>query len=272
MPTPILSRRVLVVGGSAAALHAGTAALGAVLTGCDGETTGARVSYETVASSDVVAGEAFDTSLGWVVTLDEAWVCLGYLRYAEGSPIAAAEPLPRRFARWLVPEAHAHPGHYEEGATLGEMRTPQLVELLGGPQSLGVEAGVSGNAHSALVRFHSDDSLSAPRPEAVALVAGEASREGVTRRFVAIATRDEVLNSVSERPEVPGCPLSGGPMETDGIIRLEVQLRLWLDQVDFELVPDGTEEMELSPGQPPHNAFLRGVQKAAAYVFAYEPV
>jgi len=277
MAEPTLSRRVLLVAGSATALHATTAALGAALSGCDGATTGMRVTYESTAQSDVAAGEAFDTALGWTITLDEAWIYLEYLRYAQGSPVAAAprgRSLPRRLAAWLVPEAQAHPGHYDEGATLGEMRTPQLVELLGAPQTLGAEPGVSGDAHSALVRFHGDDSASASYPDAVAFVAGTATRDGVSRPFVAVATRDEVLDTSSDLPEVPGCPLDGGPMDADGTIHLEVQLRLWVDQIDFALVPEPAQDedaIELTVGEPPHNAFLRGVKKAAAYQFHYEP-
>lgn len=266
------TRRAMVAAGSAATLYASTTALGAALVGCDAATTGRRVAYETIVQSDVVQDESFVTTLGWTVTIDEAWIGLSYVRYAEGSAIASApKSLPRRLASWLVPRAQAHPGHYDEGATLAEMRTPQVVSLLGEPRSLGTESGVTGDARSALLRFHSDDVANAPRPQTVALVAGVATRDGVTRRFVAVATRDDVSSTVSGEPEVVGCPLEGGPMDTGGVFHLEVRIRTWLDQVDFELVGDGAEESELVVGEPPHNAFVRGVQKAAAYRFSYEP-
>ncbi|MEQ9319173.1 MAG: hypothetical protein RIF41_08430 [Polyangiaceae bacterium] len=273
MTRPTLTRRAALAGGSAVAFHALTTALGAAAAGCDGATTGSRVSYETLVQSDVDVDETFVTGMGWTVAIQEARIGVGYLRYAEGSAVATVpKSLPCRLASLLVPEAQAHPGHYDEGATVGEMRTPRVVELLGGPRSLGVEPGVSGDARSALLRFHSDGAMNAPRPDTVALVAGVATRDGEIRRFAAVATRDDVLSTASGEPEVAGCPLEGGPMDTDGVFHLEVQLRVWLDQVDFELLPDVVEETELAVGQSPHNAFLRGVQKAAAYRFSYQPV
>lgn len=262
-----LPRRLFLTAGSVAGLQLTLTGLSATLGGCDGSTTGRRTVFETVAQSDVAAGEAFDNAFGWTIELAEAWICLGYLRYAEGRPLARRAP---SLSRLLLREAQAHPGHYDEGLTIGEMRTPQLVDLLGPAQSLGSEPGVSGDAQSALVRFHAGESVSAPVPEAVAYVRGIARREGVEQSFTAVAERDQVLNSVSGEAEIPGCPLDGGPLDHDGVILLEVRLRLWLDQVDFELVPDGAEPA-LVAGEPPHSAFLRGVQKAAAYSFHYDP-
>ncbi|MEZ4446561.1 MAG: hypothetical protein R3B72_46205 [Polyangiaceae bacterium] len=271
----MLSRRLLLAAGSATTLHAVTTAAGALLGGCEQSTTGGRVTYESTASSDLTRGESFDNAFGWSISLDEAWLSIAYLRYVEGTPIAMApSTLPQRFARLLVPQASAHPGHYDEGGTLGEMRTPQLLDLLADPIVLGSEAGVTGNARSALVRFQADASLDAGAPGAVALVHGVATSGSESRTFTALTTAEELVHSSTGAPEVIGCPLDGGPIDQDGTIAMEVQLRIWLEQVDFSLVPAGTTDDELlalEPGTPPHNAFVRGVQKASAYLFHYSP-
>ncbi|MEQ9321879.1 MAG: hypothetical protein RIF41_22110 [Polyangiaceae bacterium] len=200
-----LSRRAFLATGSTIALHVGAATLAA----CESSsTTGDRVMYETTATGDVAGGEAFVTSMGWTVSLDEAWIAIGYVRFVEGSPLAmrpARRRRPGRAADWLVRAAHAHPGHYTEGLAIGEVLTPQLVHLLDGTQSLGEELGVSGDARSAVLRFEDGDGVDVPRPGVVAFVAG--------------------------------------------------------------LAGDTTP---LVPGDPPHNAFLRGVQKAAGYPFRYQ--
>ena len=46
-----------------------------------------------------------------------------------------------------------------------------------------------------------------------------------------------------------------------------------LDQIDFEQVAPAADEsrVDLAPGSPPYNAFVRGLKKAAAYWFGYLP-
>ena len=54
---------------------------------------------------------------------------------------------------WAIREAHAHPGHYEAGGTIGEMLTPTSVDLVQGVTDLGTGPGITGTALSARFSF-----------------------------------------------------------------------------------------------------------------------
>jgi hypothetical protein len=263
MPRPhTLSRRVCLAGSAVALVQASSLALGAALSGCDDTTGGRRIQLEARVTSD--AAESHMTALGWRVELDEAFLCLASIVYLEGAPVASL------LSRALVPSAHAHPGHYDAGAVIGESNVVALVDLLAGETVLGVEGGVTGLAQSAAILFHdpAKEPLDAPGG-AVAYLHGVANRDAVELEFIAAAPVGEVLSLTNGLPEVDGCPLDGGDIQSNGVVTLTVRTALWLDQIDFSLVPAG--EVELAAGEPPHVAFVRGVKKAAAYQFAYQP-
>ena len=105
----------------------------------------------------------------------------------------------------------------------------------------------------------------------VVIVEGVATQGSESRPFRASAGVDDVLEG--GLPAVVGCELDRGAVQSDGIVTLDVRLSVWLDQVDFALVPasgDGSK-VELSRDDNPHQAFVRGLKKAAAYAFSYAP-
>ena len=227
-------RRAFVTCLGAAGLLSAELALGLAAGGCGDETAGERVVLETRAE---LAQTTFSTSLGWEITLTEATVAIGELRYFEGEPVTA----------WFgIRPAYAHPGHYQEGGTVGEMLEPVSVDLMASPVALPAGNGVTGTARSAL--FAADS----------VRVAGTAKQGATERTFFAVASPSE---------PVVGCTFANGEISGDGTVVVTVHAEVWLDQVDFALLPDSGE---LVPGEIPHKAFVRGLQKAAAYTFAYE--
>ncbi len=258
-----LSRRVWLTGCALAGVEAGHMVLG--VTGCGGGTTGRRFTLETRVTADVATDPRTVTANAWEVTVSRAVLALSDLVYVEGAPVA-------RLLRFIR-NAHAHPGHYREGDVLGEAHAPTVVDLLGAETSLGATEAVTGLARSVTLGFH-DPETGAPRSprSAVALVEGIARREGEDERaFIAHDFASDVLSSVSELPEVSGCPLQSGDFTGDGVVTLQVQVQLWLDQIDFGEVPaaDAADPYELGSAEAARNAFIRGVKKAAAYTFSY---
>lgn len=282
-----LSRRIL----GRAALGAGcflllsSAQLGVgLLSGCDDTTTGNRVVIESLVESDVRAGETFTNDKGWAITLDEATVAFASLTYVEGAPVASLGPLPKaapapdRGLLYLLSlrSAHAHPGHYVEGAVVGEMTSPTVVDLLGDQVSLGESEGVTGTARSARIVF-ADPATSGfadTMGDAVVIVSGVAQKEGeADRRFRGTALPADVFPTGKDIPEVDGCILDDGAVSSDGTVLLTIDVKLWLDQIDFADVPAPTdgEIAELVHGESPHNALSRGIKKALAYHFRFIP-
>lgn len=248
-----LTRRACLVGTAFASLEAASLALG-----CDVATTGTRFVLESQVTSDVTTDAVVSALDGWEVSLSRAEIGLSTLLYLEGAPVA------RRWA--LMRSAHAHPGHYQGGTVLGESHTRAVVDLLGGPFSLGVSEAVSGIARSVTLGFLDRDDTP------VALVEGVARRDGDEDRvFVARAFTADLLSTATSLPEVSGCRLDDGELLGEGVVTLEVQVRRWLDQIDFSEVVAQPEPYRLAEGEPATNAFLRGVRKAAAYAFTYRP-
>jgi hypothetical protein len=273
---PTFGRRALLIGSGAAAVSVAHLGLGAWLSGCsDSGTGGRRVLYESHARADVRAGEAFVSGVGWEIEVSRAQLCVEHLVYLEGAPVARAPRLRQRLRELVVPEAHAHPGHYDEGQVFGEMVTPGLVDLLAGDTLLGSAEGVTGVVQSAMLRFADPAALNADEMEgAVVVVEGIARLPGDAaseRSFVARALPAEVLSSNTDQPEVYGCPVTDGDVQSDGVMTLEVHVRLWLDQVDFAELPAGSERATVLPSDgAAFNAFHRGLRKVAAYTFTFE--
>lgn len=272
-------RRTALTSGCVALLGVAHLGLG-LASGCNDSTTGSRVVFETRVTSDLIAAQPFDNAHGWSVTVDQAIVGIGSLAYVEGAPVALHRPPTPGVAPahgWLeIPAAHAHPGHYVEGTVLGEMTVPAAVDLLAGEVSLGETDGITGTARSARFVFADPAaaSISGAMGDAVAIVSGVARKDGeIDRPFRAVAQAADVLPTGSDIPEVDGCVLDAGSVSGDGTVILTIRATLWLDQIDFGDLPEpvGGEAVELTPGEPPHNAFARGLKKAIAYHFEFVP-
>jgi hypothetical protein len=229
-------------------------------------TLGARIEAESL---------TFTNGYAWNVQVERALVSVGPLRYLEGAVVARRKPLRGdALARWFtVGTAHAHPGHYEEGGAIGEMLVPASVNLALGPANLAAGAGISGNALSARFSFQSppEGQFAADLGTSVAIVEGVATQGAESRPFRASASVDDVLEAGA--PAIVGCELRDGSVQSDGVVTLDVHLNVWLDQVDFALVPASTDgtKVDLARDQNPHKAFVRGLKKAAAYTFSYAP-
>ena len=259
-----LSRRAFGAVSGGAALSLGELAFGVGQTACSGEGTtgGKRVELVTRVRAE---STSFVNAFEWAVELDVALLSIGPLRYLEGAPVASR-------SSFGIRAAHAHPGHYIEGGTLGEMLEPATVDLTAmteifrGP-------GVTGEALSARFTFQDPPAgeLSEQLVPHVVLLEGSAASGSTTLRFRAGARLADVTDA-DGNPFVSGCPFEDGAIDRDGSVLLSVSPALWLDQLDFSLLaPNGNEPVELEPGSTPHQAFARGLKKGAAYLFRYTP-
>jgi hypothetical protein len=260
-----ISRRAFGALGGGVALSLGQLALGASQTACSGDdtTSGKRVELVTRVRADTLS---FTNAFAWTVELDVALLSIGPLRYLEGAPVA-------RNSRFGIREAHAHPGHYVEGGTLGEMLEPTTVDLSAPMTEVFRGSGVTGEALSARFTFQDPPAgdLAGELSPHVVLVEGSATSGTTTLRFRASAQLADIVDPEGN-PFVTGCTFEEGAIGGDGSVLLTVSPALWFDQVDFSaLEPNGGERVELEAGGTPHKAFARGLKKGAAYLFRYSP-
>lgn len=262
-----MKRRALLVSSAAVALLAAELGLGLFASGCSEapETGGKRVTLATRVTLEAAARAPFSTSLGWQITLDAAYVSIGELRYFEGDPVTAW--------RWIeIRSAHAHPGHYQEGGAIGEMLEPASVDLFSTPTDLAGGEGVTGVASSARFTFHAPPvgPAASALGGAIARVIGIAEKDGLVRPFAVSAAESDVLDS-DGLAQVEGCTFANGTIDGDGTVIVEIRPTVWLDQIDFSVVPESSDgaAVELVAGELPHKAFVRGLKKAAAYEFSF---
>lgn len=254
-----LTRRALLFGGAGYAGHVGLGAL----TGCGGTTGGKLVELRTFIRGAEADLAGFTNAHGWTVSLFEAKLARGRLEYYTGDASLAS-----RVADALIPSAHAHPGHYQEGEILGEVLGVGVVDIVDGADELPHGRGVSGTLGSARLMFE-PNALGGWGIEVV----GEAERDGEVRRFIARAATADLLSHHNE-PEVWGCPFEGDTeLAADGEVTLTVRPSVWFEDVRFELhasASDGSPA-RFDPLLEPFAAFVAGVRDHRAYVFTYAP-
>lgn len=256
------------------ALHLSAGALA----GC-GTTSGQRITLATRVVAEEGITAPFVNDHGWSVTLTTARLSIGELYYFAGPPVVASlspgrgSPRPRPDFRgaFAFPSAHAHPGHYTEGDALGQMLAPDTLDLLEEAAMADAEA-VTGHYESARVSFESppQGELAAAMEGHVFWIEGEATKDGAVLRFRATADEADILNA-DGNPFVEGCVFETADIEASGTVTLAIHPAVWLDQVDFAEVPDpgDADHADLPPGEAPHKAFVRGLQKGTAYGFSY---
>ncbi|HVK67439.1 MAG TPA: hypothetical protein VM694_23295 [Polyangium sp.] len=255
-------------------------AAGALASACGpAETTsGKRVALQTRIVADDGIDAPFVNAYGWSIRLSLAAVSVGPLYYFNGAPIfsaSAAPPPPRdRFARFLgLGLAHAHPGHYQAGDAMGQVLTSSSVDLAQGPADLPPGDGVTGLYRSG--RFSYEPAPTGDAKDTLAghvvVLEGEAQKDTLKRIFRVEADAADVLDAYGE-PRLEGCAFEGEPdVQNDGTITIHVAPSVWLDQAEFDAVPESTDG---SPVVVPRDsltfrAITRGFKKGSAATFEY---
>ncbi len=237
-------------------------------------TSGRRITFRTELRGESGEGHSFVNSAGWTVTLDRALVSTGGFTYFDGAVVLSrgAPSKTRHHATWLgVSRAFAHPGHYLAGEARGEFLGSASADLLGVAVSLGETIGVSGFLRSATFRFKTpaEGAFAADLGEHVATLGGSAVRGAETRAFFANIDEREVLDP-ENRPSVEGCPFTEIDAQTDGLVSVVIDLRVWFDQVEFGVLPGGAAA-EMPADSVARRELTRGMKVGRAYAFTYRP-
>ncbi len=240
------------------AFSAGLVAFALIGPSCGDETPGTRVKLATRVTTDATT---FTNAVGWDVKVERALLSIGQLYYFDGEPVVASR-------HWFgLGTAHAHPGHYVPGASIGQMLSGATVDLAAGATSLPAATGVSGTARSGriVLGVPPTGALAAGLGGKLARVEGKATKAGVTKAFVATASPGDLKDAYGA-DQIDGCPFTVASVDGDGTVTLQVSLRTWLDQVDFD---KATGDPATLDGTEAGSAFVRGAQKAVAYQFSY---
>lgn len=242
------------------------AALVSALAHCGdaGETTGrVRVTFPVAVRG--VHAES-DNSYGWHVTVEQAYVALGPVRWYEGAPIFGLNVFERMMGVRL---AYAHPGHYVPGEALADVTQVRVIDLMAAtPTALDDATGVSGECLSARVELHAPDAslgtAAAPLHGLAVWTRGTATRMGVTVRFEGGVPIDYAVRGIPARATFGA---SGGYL-------LSVDLAQWFDRTDFStlMAPDDGGAAPITMTSEVANGLYRGATNGAAYGFAWQSI
>lgn len=239
-------------------------------------TTGRRVVLHTRVQMNELAAKPFVTEQGWTVMLTSAAVSAGPFYYFDGAPPLV---LGERQNSWQYASrvlglgtAHAHPGHYQAGNAMGEMRESSSLDLLGDAVDFPDGQGITGTYRSARFTFAPPTGPAKKQLGAhVAVAEGIAEKDGeLPRYFRAYADLETIEFSVAEA-KIEGCELTEVDVSGDGTITVTINPKIWFDFLDFTAAELGSADapVEFPEGSTEQIAFVLGVTQLSAYKFGF---
>ncbi len=268
-------RRALTIGMSTLALVVGHAAIGTALGACDVDpqtTTGKRIVLHTEAT---LGGTAeFTNAFQWTIHIDKALVSTGPFYYFSGAPIVTADNRTptRDLNPFAIKHAYAHPGHYVPGETLGEMLESSSFDLVAGVTPLADGDGITGVYRS--TQFHWQAPPTGPAAAElganVVLLEGTAKKDALIKHFRLVGGMADVLDPEA-LPQVDGCTFTEFDVQSDGKVTAKIWPSIWLDQAEFDDVPDSPDgkPVDVPADNRAAKAFVRGLKKGQAYTFEF---
>jgi hypothetical protein len=132
------------------------------------------------------------TDLGYTVALSRARAALRDLQFTVGGETHTA--LLDRIGRWILPLAHAHPGHSAGGEVVGELPGPLLVDWLEDGAAMGTAVLIATRYQGANFGFRAATAAELPAGDPLVghtfAFEGTASRDGRTVAFTALVDVD----------------------------------------------------------------------------------
>jgi hypothetical protein len=207
------------------------------------------------------AASAVDVQ-GRAITFTSASLCVSGVETFAGEAVLAARADSRDWVFAVrdalsFASAHAHPGHYEAGGTMGEVQGPVVVDLLAAAPAALTGEGISGHHGSASLTLCDDDTLGGTARLAGSVVLDD----GSTRAFAFSAAAPDVIEGIPVDVDTSG----------DLTLQLQVQLAQVAARADFsvEALAASTDEVFIAAsGSQIDNAFARALQASSTYVFS----
>lgn len=181
------------------------------------------------------------TDLGYEVEVTEAQMVVDKITFAIAGELLS-QGLLKQISAWVVPNAHAHSGHYEGGDITGELSERLLIDWIpGAATELGVATLLEGSYKSA--------NLSLGRWSKAEDPDDDEDRVGCTALLWGIARRDDemlefhALIAVPEDSIVTGVPFEF-VVESGIPVALYLELRTF-DEIEGDTLFDGIDFAEL---------------------------
>jgi hypothetical protein len=245
---------------------------------CGGDTTGQRVVLRTRVVTAPESAAGFTALSGWKIQLTRAWVATGPLYYFDGAPsfvFNRSRPRERSWlGAWLIPSAHAHPGHHAAGVTNGQMLDAFSMDLLASESRLPDGMGITGLLRSGTFSFSSP--VGGPLVQSLGgqsvVVQGVAEKDLEQIHF-SLSVDFATIAGRARDGLIPGCKFDAIEVKGSGTVTLSINPRPWFTFVDFSGIAPGSAEIPtlIAPETTPHVAFTLGLMQVGAYHFSFAP-
>ncbi|HEY0705742.1 MAG TPA: hypothetical protein VGG33_03040 [Polyangia bacterium] len=225
-----------------------------------------RVALPLVVDAASAAAPATN-DLGYVVTLTTARMAVRDLQFTTGGQAHARrlDRLGERLGAWLLPRAHAHPGHQGGGEITGELPGNHTLDWLANGTVIGTVTLITGRYRGANFTFRQARPAELGPADVLAghsiHLAGNASKDGRAVAFTALIDMDEGTQVVGARFDEP--------VETSGAVALALRfhpvdptsptLTVW-NGIDFFSLADGRDTIAIGPDDEAHNRLRRAFQ------------
>jgi len=194
------------------------------------------------------------TDLGYEIELSSGLVAAKDLQFAIAGDVHAS------FGEWLsdalVPQAHAHPGHFQAGEVTGELAGHFLLRFLAGEEhEVGMATLLVGKYQSANLTFaragEADVEQDHPLLGHTALLSGRATRDGNTIGFT-VSIDSPLDRQLIGIPFAVDVTRSGrGPLALRLLTRDPLENDTLFDGIDFsQLDFDGDGRVDIEQASP----------------------
>lgn len=202
---------------------------------------------------------------GRTVSFSAAQLCIAGLETYEGDAVLAQAFGVQR-SDWTSTvrdllsfrSAHAHPGHYEAGGTMGDVVGPAVVDLAATTPVVLRGEGISGHHGSATLTLCDDDSIGG----ALRLAGTVTLDDGTTRAFSFSTAAGAAIEGIAINVEASG----------DLSLLLEVDLAAFVARADFSAAAvsafNADDVVVPASGSQLDNAFVRAAASSSTYVFS----
>lgn len=230
-----------------------------ILASCGGQEA-IEVQIPVIADSSGI--DPVETDLGYSVSILEARAAIRNIEFSIEGEEHESGTMARLWS-WLVPTAHAHPGHSAGGEITGELRGDFLIDWMDDGRSLGTARILTGQYQGANFSFR--------RAEASDGLSAEDPLLGHTFHLLLEVSRDqeswevEIVLDLEDGTRLIGAPFEHELTESSAeSIGLQLLTRdpfeedTLFDGLDFAPLDDDEDgQIAIVPGQAEHNQLRR---------------
>ena len=244
----------------------------AILIGCSDATESPQVQIPVFVDNSAVVTTT--TTLGYQVEVTELRIAMKNFLFTSAGELHTAFPWPK-----LVQTAFAHPGHFQDGEVLGELRGEYIVDFIASDRQLGEATLIEGQYTGANFTFDRAPETQLSANDTLightAIISGNATKNNQTLSFTITIDSPVDRELVGAPFEVEISPSTTGRLYLRFHTRDPFEDKSIFEGIDFiTLDSDNDSQVDIGPdtNTNDYNLFRRNFQTHDFYTFVFEGI